>query len=142
MWQDEPNTYLNRIVVEDLLKRAARKGVVAAQRDLGMRLIAAGPQIGGYYQGYHWLLLAQVNGADVDTGALGEASESLSAIERLAVRLRVEIAVGKNLSTIWPFGGDISEGEKWEEKLSAALHWGRCGRSLAVLDRERHIYLG
>jgi hypothetical protein len=138
---DEPDTVLNRIIVEDLLKRAARKGVVAAQKDLGMRLIAAGPQIGGYYRGYHWLLLAQVNGADVDTGALAEASESFSAEEHLAAGLKVEMAVGKNLSTIWPFRGVISEEEKWVEKLNAALAWGECGRVPAVLEGERSFYL-
>ena len=141
MQLDEPDTFLNRIMVEDLLKRAARKGVVAAQRDLGMRLIAAGPQIGGYYRGYHWLLLAQVNGADVDTGALAEASESLSAERRLAAGLKIEMAVGENLSTMWPFGGVISEREKLEEKLAAALNWGECGRAPAVLEGERPLYL-
>ena len=141
MQLDEPNTFLNRTVVEDLLKRAARKGVVAAQKDLGMRLIAAGPQIGGYCRGYHWLLLAQVNGADVDTGALTEASEALSAERRLGVGLRVEMVVGKNLSRVWPFGGVISESEKLEEKLNSALAWGECRRSLAVLEGERPLYL-
>ncbi len=138
---DEPDTFLNRIMVEDLLKRAARKGVVAAQRDLGMRLIAAGPQIGGYHRGYHWLLLAQVNGADVDTGALAEASESLSVERRLAAGLKIEMAVGKNLSTMWPFGGAISEEEKLEEKLNSAFAWGECGRALAILEGERPINL-
>lgn len=109
MLLDEPDDFLNRIMVDDLLKRAARKGVAAAQRDLGMRLIAAGPQSGGSYWGYHWLLLAQVNGADVDTGALTEAGASLSAEHRLAVGLKIEMAVGKNLSIFWPFGGVISE---------------------------------
>ncbi len=109
MLLDEPDDFLNRIMVDDLLKRAARKGVAAAQRDLGMRLIAAGPQSGGSYWGYHWLLLAQVNGADVDTDALTEASASLSAEHRLAVGLKIEMAAGKNLSIVWPFGGIISE---------------------------------
>lgn len=138
---DEPNTFLHRIIVEDLLKRAARKGVVAAQKDLGMRLIAAGPQYGAYHQGYHWLLLAHVNGADIDTGALAEASASLSAEDHLALRLRVEMAVGENLSTIWPFGGIISESEKWEEKMNSALAWGVCGRALTFLDGGRQHYL-
>lgn len=109
MLLDEPDDFLNRIMVDDLLKRAARKGVAAAQRDLGMRLIAAHPHSGGSYWGYHWLLLAQVNGADVDTDALTEASASLSAEHRLAVGLKIEMAVGKNLSTAWPFGGVIGE---------------------------------
>lgn len=128
MLLDEPDDFLNRIFVEGLLKRAARKGVAAAQRDLGMRLIAADPHSGGSYQGYHWLLLAQVNGADVDTDALTEAGASLSAEQRLAVGLKIEMAAGKNLSTNWPFGGVISEREKLEEKLNTALAWGECGR--------------
>ncbi len=106
---DEPDNFLNRIMVKDLLKRAARKGVAAAQRDLGMRLIAADPHSGGSYQGYHWLLLAQVNGADVDTGALTEASASLSAEERLAVGLKISLAVGKSVSTNWPHDWDTGE---------------------------------
>ena len=109
MQLDEPDTFLNRIIVEDLLKRAARKGVVAAQRDLGMRLIAAGPQSGGAYRAYHWLMLAQANGADVDTEALTEASASLSAEERLAVGLKISLAVGKSVSTNWPHDWDTGE---------------------------------
>ncbi len=109
MLLDEPDDFLNRIIVDGLLKRAARKGVAAAQRDLGMRLIAADPHSGGSYQGYHWLLLAQVNGADVDIDALTGAGASLSAEQRLAVGLKIEMAVGRNLSTAWPFGGVISE---------------------------------
>ena len=109
MLLDEPDNFLNRIMVEDLLKRAARKGVAAAQRDLGMRLIAAGPQSGGSYRAYHWLLLAQVNGADVDTDALTEAGASLSAEERLAVGLKISLAVGKSVSTNWPHDWDTGE---------------------------------
>ena len=131
MLLNEPDTSFNRLMGEDLLERAARKGVVAAQRDLGMRLIAAGPQIGWYYRGYHWLLLAQVNGADVDADALAKASASFSAEDHLAARLRVAMAVGKSLSTRWPNSGVISEWEQWEEELAAALRWHECEHALA-----------
>jgi len=91
-----------------------------------MRLIEAGPKYGAAHQGYQWLLLAQVNGGDVDTRALSQASKSLSAEEHLAVRLRVEMAVGKNLSSNWPRGGVINQWEKWEEESAAALRWQDC----------------
>ena len=50
----------------------------------------------------------------------------LSAEEHLAVRLKVEMAVGKNLSSNWPRGGIINQWEKWEEEMAAALRWQEC----------------
>ena len=109
MLLDEPDNLLNRIMVEDMLKRAARHGVAGAQRDLGMRLIAFDPQTGGSYRAYHWLMLAQVNGADVDAEARNEASASLAAEERLAVGLKISLAVGKSVSISWPYDWDTGD---------------------------------
>ncbi len=85
---EESDAPVNRIMGEYFLKSAAREGVAGAQRDLGMRLIEAGPKYGAAHQGYHWLLLAQVNGADVDTGALAEASDRPQTATTLPPRSR------------------------------------------------------
>ena len=121
-----------------LLWQAARKGVAAAQKDLGMREIAAGPRNGAYDRGYRWLLLAQANGAEVDAAALAEAAAALSSESIQYVRSSVKKAAGKDLlSLAWPFEEDVGARELWQEDLRIALRWEKCGRALAVLDDAR-----
>ena len=138
MLLDDPDLLVGQSWGKILLWQAARKGVVAAQKELGMREIAGAPRNGRYHRGYLWLLLARANGAEVNDVALAEASEHLSEEARQGARGSVQKAVGKTrLPTAWPFEEDAGARELWQEELRIALHWQECGRALPVLDGAR-----
>ena len=138
MLLDDPDLLAGQSWGKILLSQAARKGVTAAQKELGMREIAGAPRDGRYHRGYLWLLLARANGAQVNDAALAEASEHLSEEDRQAARTSVRKALGKDLlSLAWPFEEDVGARELWQEELRIALHWQECGRALPVLDGAR-----
>lgn len=106
---------------EEFLRRAARRGVAAAQEELGLQLASGGarPFRRGpdreyeYRDAYMWLLLARANGADV--GDLDAASKKfLPDEERETAHAIVARAVGRNLPRFWPLleGGEGRTGGK------------------------------
>ena len=138
MLLDDPDLPGGRSMGRILLKRAARKNVAAAQEDLGIRLIGGRTSLGipDYNNGYAWLLLAQANGADVDTGALAEARDHLSEENRQVAETTVRRAIGRDLSFTWPLF-DEDEAEEWWEQVAIALRWDECGRALSIVNGAR-----
>ena len=138
MLLDDPDLLAGQLWGKILLWQAARKGVTAAQKELGMREIAGAPRDGRYHRGYLWLLLARANGVEVNDAVLAEASEHLSEEARQDARANVQRAAGKTrLPTAWPFEEEVGAREIWQEELRIALHWQECGRALPVLDVAR-----
>ena len=67
------------VIGEDLLERAARRNVVEAQKEFGLRLVAQGAHWDYlYFNAYGWLLLAEANGEDVDDDLLSMVRKRLS----------------------------------------------------------------
>lgn len=139
MLLDEPDTSLNRWKGEDLLKRAARYGVAAAQKDLSLRELAGVQQNETYRnRPYAWLLLAQANGADVSAAEFAAARDYLSEEAREDARASVQWAHGRaRLPASWPLIRDDDPADIFDEDLRAALHWQECGRILSMIDDAR-----
>ena len=127
---------------ESLLRRAARNGVAAAQKEFGLRQFFRGPRRDYDNRGYAWLLLAKANGADVSAAEFAATSEHLSEERRQDARARVRRAVGMaRLPGIWPSSEDTDTREIFEEDLRTALRWQECGRALSIIDDARQAGL-
>ena len=138
MMLDDPEYVGDLLLGLRPLERAAYMGVAAAQKDLGMREIAAASRNKVSLRGYYWLLLARANGAEVDDNALAKASAPLSEEEREDARTSVQKAVGNaRLPRSWPLVDDFSTREIWREEVRSALRWHECGSALTALDRAR-----
>lgn len=137
MLLDEPGTSYKG---EDLLKRAARYGVAAAQKDLSMRQLARVRQNDNYdNRPYAWLLLAQANGAEVSAAEFAAARDYLPEVAREDARASVQWALGKaRLPASWPLvRDDDAPADIFDEDLRAALQWLECGRILSIIDDAR-----
>ncbi len=122
-----------------LLRRAARRGVAAAQKELGVQLASGGarPNRRGsgrdfeLYLARMWLLLARANGADV-----GDLDTTVGPFprdrDRDAARAIIERAAGRSLPSLWPIIED-DEAEDWREKRDIAMRWRECGRVISIL---------
>ena len=122
-----------------LLRRAARRGVAAAQKELGLQLASGGarPNRRGsgrdfeLYRARMWLLLARANGAEVGDldAAVGPFPPDR---DRKNVRAIIERAAGRSLPSLWPIIED-DEAEDWRERRSIAMRWWECDRVITIL---------
>ena len=124
---------------DDLLTRAARTGVAAAQKELARQLASGGARPfrrdrvreRKYREAYIWLLLAHANGAGI--GDLDASSKKfLPDEERETARAIVARAVGRNLPLLWPAieGGAV---EHWWDEWRIAVRWEECDRAISIL---------
>ncbi len=122
-----------------LLQRAARRGVAAAQKELGLQLASGGARAfrrdrageGKYRRAYLWLLLAQANGADVGD-MFAVSGKFLPDRERERARAIVDRAIGRRLPSLWPIIED-GEAQDWRERRSIAMRWQECDRVISIL---------
>ena len=134
---DPVDTFLNRMAGENLLERAARHGLAAAQKELSLYELADLQQYGNYDNGpYIWLLLAQENGAAVSAAEIAATRDFLTEGAREDARATVRQALGKTrLPRMWPLILDDDDPtEIFKENLRAALRWHECGRALTIID--------
>ena len=140
MLLDEADTSFDRWKGENLLKRAARFGVAAAQKDLSLRELARVDEIKSYNnRPYAWLLLAQANGAEVSAAEFAAARDYLAEEAREDARASVQWALGRaRLPGSWPlFRDDDDPAKIFDEDLRAALHWQECRRVVSIIDDAR-----
>lgn len=129
---------LESVAGENLLKRAARKNVVEAQKELGLRLVAKGAHWGYlHFSAYAWLLMAEANGAVVDDDALAEPSARLSEERRQEARTKVQRSFGGDIPYLWLLRDDPGQANNWKDQLEIALRWDECSRALSVLEGAR-----
>ncbi len=124
---------------ESLLKRAARHGLAAAQKEVATRELARFGENESYgNRPYAWLLLAEANGAEVSDAEFAAARDNLSKARRKDTRAIVQLALGKSrLPRLWPSVRESDPTEILKEDLRAALRWHECGRALSIIGDAR-----
>lgn len=124
---------------ESLLKRAARYGLAAAQKEVATRELARFGKNESYgNRPYAWLLLAEANGAEVSDAEFAAARDNLSKERRKDTRAIVQLALDQSrLPRFWPSVRESDPAEILKEDLRAALRWHECGGALSIIGDAR-----
>lgn len=135
---DEPDP-IYKLKGESLLRRAARYGLAAAQKEVATRELARVGEIESYQiKPYAWLLLAEANGAEVGEAEFAAARDNLSKERRKYTRTIVQRALGQTrLPRLWPSIRDEDPAEILKEDVRAALRWHECDGAFSIIDDAR-----